>query len=178
MIMNKFSSKYYKKLLILIFLNIHSDLVIGLSTDKDQPIELSSNTAVRNEKGGFTIYSGNVVLNQGSLSIRAEKLKVFHVSGAATRIVASGAPANLNQKPSADKDIVKAAAFEMIYERSSNLVILKKQAELKQANSLVKGDRITYSISEGKVIAESNASNAESRVNVVLPRDLLKGDKE
>ena len=178
MIMNKFSSKYYKKLLILIFLNIHSDLVIGLSTDKDQPIQLSSDTAIRNEKGGFTIYSGNVVLNQGSLSIRAEKLKVFHVSGAATRIVASGAPATLSQKPSADKDIVKAAAFEMIYERNLNLVILKKQAELKQANSLVKGDRITYSISEEKVLAESNASNAESRVNVVLPRDLLKDDKE
>ena len=173
--MNKSSSKYYKKLLILIFLNIHSSLAIGLSTDKDQPIELSSNTAVRNEKDGFTIYSGNVVLNQGSLSIRAEKLKVFHVSGAATRIVASGTPANLSQKPSADKDIVKAAAFEMIYERNLNLVILKKQAELTQANSLVKGDRITYSISEEKVIAESNA---ESRVNVVLPRDLLKGDKE
>ena len=49
------------------FLNLHSNQVIGLSTDKDQPIELSSNTAVRDEKGGFTTYSGNVVLNQGSL---------------------------------------------------------------------------------------------------------------
>ena len=151
---------------------------MGLSTDKDKPIELSSNTAVRNEKGGFTIYSGNVVLNQGSLSIRAEKLKVFHVSGAATRIIASGTPAKLSQKPSADKDTVKAAALEMIYERNLDLVILKKQAELTQANSLVKGDRITYSISEEKVIAESDANSSESRVNVILPRDLLKGEKE
>ena len=160
------------------FLNLHSNQVFGLSTDKDQPIELSSNTAVRNEKGGFTIYSGNVVLNQGSLSIRAEKLKVFHVSGAATKIIASGTPAKLRQKPSADKDIVKAAAFEMIYERNLSLVILKKQAELKQANSLVKGDRITYSISEEKVIAESNGNSSENRVNVILPRELLKGEKE
>ncbi len=160
------------------FLNIHSDLVIGLSSDKDQPIELSSNTAERNEKGGFTIYSGNVVLNQGSLSIRAEKLKVFHASGVATRIIASGTPANLSQKPSANKDIVKAAAFEMIYERNLNLVTLKKQAELKQANSLVKGDRITYSISEEKVIAESNGNSSENRVNVILPRELLKGESE
>ncbi len=178
MIMNKSSSKYYKRLLILILLNIHSSLAIALNTDKDQPIKLSSNTAVRNEKGGFTIYSGNVLLNQGSLSIRAEKLKVFHVSGAATRIVASGTPANLSQKPSADKDIVKAAAFEMIYERNLNLIILKKQAELTQANSLVKGDRITYSISEERVIAETDANSSENRVNVILPRDLLKGEKE
>ena len=160
------------------FLNLHSNQVIGLSTDKDQPIELSSNTAVRNEKGGFTIYSGNVVLNQGSLSIRAEKLKVFHASGTATKIIASGAPAKLRQKPSSDKDIVKAAAFEMIYERNLNLVTLKKQAELKQANSLVKGDRITYSISEEKVIAESNGNSSENRVNVILPRELLKGESE
>ena len=160
------------------FLNLHSNQVIGLSTDKDQPIELSSNTAVRNEKGGFTIYSGNVVLNQGSLSIRAEKLKVFHASGAATKIIASGTPAKLRQKPSSDKDIVKAEAFEMIYERNLNLVTLKKQAELKQANSLVKGDRITYSISEEKVIAESNGNSSENRVNVILPRELLKGEKE
>ena len=160
------------------FLNLHSNQVIGLSTDKDQPIELSSNTAVRDEKGGFTIYSGNVVLNQGSLSIRAEKLTVFHVSGAATKIVASGNPAKLSQKPSADKDIVKAEAFEMIYERNLNLVTLKKQAELKQANSLVKGDRITYSISEEKVIAESNGNRSENRVNVILPRELLKGENE
>ena len=133
---------------------------------------------MRNEKGGFTIYSGNVVLNQGSLSIRAEKLKVFHASGAATKIIASGTPATLRQKPSSDKDIVKAAAFEMIYERNLNLVILKNQAELTQANSLVKGDRITYSISEQKVIAESNSNSIDSRVNIVLPSDLLTGDQK
>jgi len=176
--MNKFPPRYWKRLLALIFVSLQSDFLIGLSSDKDQPIELSSNTAVRDEKGGFTIYSGNVLLKQGSLHIKAEKLKVFHVSGTAKKIIASGSPVNLIQQPSLGKDMVNATAFEMTYERDTNLIILKKNAEIKQTNSKVKGDKITYSISKQMVIAESNQNTTENRVNVVLPRDLINGNQE
>ena len=69
--------------------------VIPLSSDKDEQIELSSNIAVRNEKGGFTKYSGDVILKQGSLRIKADILRVFHNSGRATKMIAIGQPVKL-----------------------------------------------------------------------------------
>ncbi len=178
MLTNSFATRYFKILLSLFFFTVYSDLSTALRTDQDQPIELSSNTAVRNEQGGYTVYSGDVMLKQGSLSIKADVLKVFHAEGPARRIIAFGTPVNLTQKPDTEKATIEAAAFEIIYERDSNLITLKKNAELKQASSIVKGDKITYSISEQKVVAESDVNTTNNRVNVILPRDILRGGEE
>ena len=146
---------------------------MGLSTDKDQPIELKSDRAIRNEKGGFTQYSGNVTLKQGSLFIQADSLKIFHTSGHAKKIIALGSPASLRQKPNPNKPEISATASKMTYDRRKNTVILKNNAKIRQADSTVTGDKITYSISEQKVIAESNKNAETGRVNVVLPSDLI-----
>jgi len=44
---------------------------LALPDDRDQPIRITADTAIRDEKQGFTVYTGNVHMIQGSLDILA-----------------------------------------------------------------------------------------------------------
>ena len=61
----------------------------ALDSDKEQPIQIVADVAVRDEVAGETRYEGNVVLTQGSLQITADKLSIQHSDSGADRIVAT-----------------------------------------------------------------------------------------
>ena len=52
--------------------------VRALDTDREQPIQITADIAIRDEVAGETRYEGNVVLIQGSLKITADTLSVLH----------------------------------------------------------------------------------------------------
>ena len=54
-----------------------SQFSLALPDDRQQPIHISADNALRDEKKGITIYRGNVVLNQGSLHISANRITDF-----------------------------------------------------------------------------------------------------
>ncbi|MEM7692535.1 MAG: LptA/OstA family protein, partial [Pseudomonadota bacterium] len=55
--------------MLLLLAVFYSALGQALPDDRRQSIEISANRAVRDDKAGYTIYSGDVVLEQGSLQI-------------------------------------------------------------------------------------------------------------
>ena len=52
-------------------LALFTTLALGLPSDREQPIHISADKALRDEKKGITVYQGNVEMNQGSLRIEA-----------------------------------------------------------------------------------------------------------
>ena len=48
--------------------------VAALPDDRDQPIRIEADEALRDEKQGFTRYEGNVKMDQGSLHIEADRI--------------------------------------------------------------------------------------------------------
>ena len=82
----------------------------ALPEDRLQAIAITADRAERHERGGYTIYIGSVVLDQGSLHIEADRLTIFHDREAADRIVAVGNPARMRQQPAIDKGPVRAQA--------------------------------------------------------------------
>jgi len=75
----------------------------ALDSDRDQPIQIVADLAVRDELAGETRYEGNVVLTQGSLVITADTLSIRHNTDEADKIVATGKPATLVQQPTPDQ---------------------------------------------------------------------------
>ena len=59
---------------------------LALPEDRDQPIRITADQALRDEKQGFTVYSGNVNMDQGTLHIDADKITVYHMEEEADRI--------------------------------------------------------------------------------------------
>ena len=141
----------------------------ALPDDQDQPIHITADKAVRDEKQGFTVYSGNVQMNQGSMEIKADELTIYHVGEEVNKIVAEGEPAKLWQQPELDKGVVHARALLIEYFRNEERVHLETNAHVDQDGSIVTGDSIDYFITEQLIKADSDETQEGNRVQVVIP---------
>ena len=139
--------------------------VIGLPEDRQQPIRISSNSAIKDEKRGITIYEGDVNIDQGTLSIKGDKITVYLESEQVSRIVAEGKPAHFKQKPAPEKDYVEAKAFTIEYQLVQKTISLTDQAFLNQNGQITRSNKIHYNIDDDKI----EAGSAGGRVTILLP---------
>ena len=149
--------------------------VSALDSDREQPIQIEADEAVRDEMVGETRYEGNVVLTQGSLRITADRIAIRHDAKGADAILATGQPARLVQQPAPEQAPVEASALRIEYRRSEDLVRLIDDAKIKQDGSILSGDSIDYIVSKRTVKAAGNAgSGGDGRVEVVIPPENLR----
>jgi lipopolysaccharide export system protein LptA len=164
-------------LLTLLTLTLAPELT-ALDTDQAQPIRISADQALRDEKKGVTVYKGHVRMDQGSLQIRADRITIYHDREEADRIIARGSPATLQQTPDPAKGPMNASAASIEYLRSEDRVLLKGEARIEQDGSTVTGETIEYFISQQRVKADSDQTRKGSRVEVVIPAQQLQQKKE
>lgn len=149
----------------------------ALPDDRLQSIEITAERAVRDERAGFTVYTGDVIMQQGSLHIEADKITIFHDTEAADRIIAVGAPATLRQQPEIDKGFVTASAGRIVYEKSREWVQLRESAVIEQDGAVVSGESIDYFMAEQRVRADADAENANGRVQVIIPAAVIEAEQ-
>jgi lipopolysaccharide export system protein LptA len=150
-------------------LTLVTGLAQALPDDQDQPIHITADKALRDEKRGVTVYTGNVQMDQGSMRITADILTIYHVSEEADRIVAEGQPAKMQQQPELDEGLVYAHAAVIEYFRDEERVHLQSNARVEQDGSVVAGDSIDYFIAEQLVKADSDQTQDGNRVQVTIP---------
>jgi lipopolysaccharide export system protein LptA len=175
--MSSCCSDHYARLLqscvrILLLVCLPAAFTQALPDDRDQPIRITADKALRDEKKGVTIYSGNVQLVQGSMELEAEKLTIFHTSEDAEEIIAEGHPAKMRQQPELTKGIVNAHAEVIKYFRAEERVHLQTGARIEQDDAVVAGDSIEYFIAKQLITAESDQTRPGERVEVVIPPSL------
>jgi lipopolysaccharide export system protein LptA len=151
---------------------------LALPEDRNQAIEITADRAVRDERAGYTVYSGDVVLYQGSLKIEARRLTIFHDREAADSIVAEGSPARMQQQPAADQELVTASASKIVYVKSREQVLLSGGASIEQAGAVVTGDSIEYMMAEQRVRADAQAGDGASRVQVLIPAEVVESQQQ
>mgnify|MGYP003345584209 CR=1 FL=1 len=147
----------------------------ALDSDKEHPIQITADSAIRDEIAGETRYEGNVVLTQGSLKITADQLSISHREKDADRIVAIGRPATLVQQPSLDQGPVDASANRIEYIRAEDLVRLRDDARVAQSGSTLSGEQIDYLLTQRRVLAAGTTGDqGQGRVQVVIPPENLR----
>jgi lipopolysaccharide export system protein LptA len=140
----------------------------ALPDDTEQPIHITTDEALRDEKTGRTVYQGNVELVQGTIKITADRITFYLLENEAERIVAEGSPARMQQQPEPDSPLMHAHGDIIEYFRSEERVQLRENAQVEQDGSTVRGDLIDYFINQQLVKAAAE-SNTNSRVEVVIP---------
>lgn len=139
----------------------------ALPTDRDQPVQVSADSARFNEKTGVATYNGSVVVRQGSLEIRAEQIVITtDRKGAILSTVATGNPARYQQQPDPKKGPVNAEADRIDYDARNDTIVLTGRARLKQDASSFQGNSITYNSARQQIDAKGDSSN---RVQLVFP---------
>ena len=155
--------------MLLLLLSLPALLTQALPDDRNQPIHITADKALRDEKKGVTIYSGHVQLVQGSLELEADTLTIYHTSEDAEEIIAEGNPAKMRQQPEVDKAIVNAHANVIHYFRTEDRVLLQTDASIDQDGAVVTGNSIEYLIAKQLITAESDQTQEGNKVIVVIP---------
>lgn len=164
------------RLTLLVSLVLSSVGATALPNDRLQAIAITAERAVRDDKAGYTIYSGDVVMQQGSLLIEADQITVFHDREAANRIIAEGEPATLRQQPELNKGFVTASAGRIVYEKSREWVQLRQSAVIEQDGAVVSGELIDYFMAEQRVRANADAGDVDGRVQVIIPAAVVEAE--
>ncbi len=152
---------------------------VALPDDKNQPIHIEANEAVRDEKTGLTFYRGNVKIRQGSMRIAADVVTLFHIQSDADKIVAEGQPARMQQRRDLESEPIHAEGEIIEYYKDEERVHIRNNAKLEQDGSTVRSDSIEYYINQElvKAAADEGINSEESgRVRVVIPPSRLEAE--
>lgn len=141
----------------------------ALPTDRDQPIHIEADQAVRDQKQGITTYQGKVVMDQGSIHIEADKVVIYSQEKKVSRILATGAPARFQQQPAPEKPVIKANGQRLDYRVADDKLSIEGDASVEQDGSLISGDLINYNIHLAVVEAGAlTGEQSQGRVKMVL----------
>jgi lipopolysaccharide export system protein LptA len=127
----------------------------ALTTDKDQPIDVKADYAMVNEQDQVSIYTGNVTIDQGTLHIAADRVKIITSGNDVVQIIASAdagsaRKAHYEQQPD-DKQLVKANADKISYLVQEQRLHLTGNARLERQRDSFQGQLLFYDIQQGVV---------------------------
>jgi len=158
------------KLLLLLISCVFSTLVLASNDDSQQPVHIEADRAEIDEALGIMTYTGHVIVRQGGIEMRADKVVVYSKEGELQRITAQGQPAHYLQER-ADGKIVKGSSQRMEYNANSKQVLLLDKAQFWQGGNRFSGNRIQYDPDAERVLANAGAANKtgeQQRVTVTL----------
>jgi lipopolysaccharide export system protein LptA len=94
------------------------------SSDRNQPMNISSDQQIGSlEENAVNTWSGNVVINQGTLEIRSSKADIHQLGGEPVRAVLTGNQAILKQQME-DGSPMTAKADRIEYDMTKDVIVL------------------------------------------------------
>lgn len=148
-----------------------SPAVWALKDDTNQPIYIDSGT--QSLENNTVIFSQNVVIKQGSIHITADQVKILRQEGKKEIVEAQGAPVTFQQTLDNGK-VVKGKAKQVKYDLNSEFLVLTGGSELRQQDSFIQAENITYDVKKQQLKA---SSGGKARVKTVLMPAQLQENK-
>ncbi len=147
-------------------------LTMGLSlaagSDRDQPISIEADRVDVDDAKGVSVYSGNVVLRQGSMELLADTLTLeTSAQRELVAVMAQGTPARFKQLNDPTMGEVRGHADKITYEVKDEYLLFVGNAYLWQCGDEVSGNQVEYFGAKALVKAKK-AENGQGRVQVVL----------
>lgn len=118
--------------------------VMAEAADRDKPIDLEADTVKVDDSKQISTYSGNVILTQGTLEIRADKLIVREDQGGFQHSTSLGNPTTFKQKMEGKNEYMQGSAQRIEYDGRMDKVQLFTKAWVKRGEDIVHGDYIMY----------------------------------
>jgi lipopolysaccharide export system protein LptA len=112
--------------------------------DKDKPIDLEADSVTVDDAKKISIYTGNVILTQGTLVIRGDKLVVREDINGFQHSTSYGNPTTFKQKMEGKNEYMEGSAQRIEYDGRMDKVQLYTKAWVKRGRDIVHGDYIMY----------------------------------
>lgn len=145
----------------------------ALPSDREKPIRIQADSAELDDKQGVAVYRGDVVITQGTLKITGDTVTITRDQNGDIDVFTSvGNLAYYEQKPAADKSIVKAYGRTIQYFSSNERIVLIDRAKVVQEGNTFEGEKIVYDtrrqiVNAGRATG-TNVSAPRPRIDMVI----------
>lgn len=141
---------------------------IAEKTDSEHPIKITSDTAEFDDKTGYAVHKGHVVLDQGSRHLTADTLIIKrNENNKVYLIIATGKPAHFHAQPELHKPIGYGKANTLKFYPLEDKVILIENAKLTQDKDEITGPILTYYLN--KRLLESTPKDGKRTTVIIQP---------
>ena len=142
--------------------------------DRDKPVNLEADRVDVDDSKKVSIFEGNVVMTQGTLVIRGDKMMVKQDAEGFQYGTVWGNRANFRQKREGYDEYIEGWGERIEYDGKADRMQLFTRAQMRRGNDDVHGNYISYDgnteffqvIGGGKAVATGN--NPDGRVRAVI----------
>ncbi|MET4676086.1 MULTISPECIES: lipopolysaccharide transport periplasmic protein LptA [unclassified Luteibacter] len=132
--------------------------VAAKQSDRQQPANVDSKSFDGSQQpNGKVIWTGSVVITQGTLKITGDKATGFlDANNSITRIIVDGKPATIHQLDD-DDNPMDGQALNIDYKVDQDYAVLTGNAKVKQpVKGSAEGDKLTYNTKDSTMTGESS----------------------
>jgi lipopolysaccharide transport periplasmic protein lptA len=143
----------------------------ALNSDRMQPIAIEADSASLDQKNQVTVFSGNVLVKQGSIHIRAANVRVTQDKSGNQTMTAQGSPVYFRQQLDGDKGLAEGWGNRVEYSSATHLVKLIGNAKVQRGGDLAQGEAISYNTqSEVYTVLGGNVTGNKHgrRVSIII----------
>lgn len=141
------------------FVSLAANAQTAAGSTSQLPINLQADSGEYDAAAGKATYAGNVVISQGGMNLKGDKVVISIANGQVTAIEAWGNRASFHYTPKGQPPIDGKAQY-MKYTIASNTVEMDKNAWVKQDKNETTASHLTYNLKQERIKA--------SRVNMTL----------
>lgn len=142
---------------------------LARQADRQQPMDVVSDQVLSNlDNNGKTTFTGNVVVNQGSLEVQAAAGTLQTRDGDITHAHFTGQPVKLNQDLD-DGTRVDTISREVQYDMATDTITLIGDVVLNKPTNTLRGERVVYNMRTGKINADGQGGSGRVEMRI-LPR--------
>lgn len=139
------------KLMLIVCLTglVCAQSVMAEKADRNKPVYLEADRATvedvkRKESNRISVFTGNVILTQGTMRISADKVIMKEDLNGFRYATATGDLVSFRQKRDGMDEYVEGWSQRVEYDSKVNKIELFRQARLKRGSDEVQGDYISY----------------------------------
>ena len=142
--------------------------------DREKPIHLEADRVTVDEAKQLAVFEGNVVLTQGTLTIRGDRMQVRQDDAGFRHGITWGELAYFRQKREGFDEYIEGWAERIEYDGRADKVQMFNRASMKRGQDEVHGSYISYdAVSEffqviGGGSKAASAGNPQGRVRAIL----------
>jgi lipopolysaccharide export system protein LptA len=153
--------------------------VLAEKADRDKPVHLEADSVTLDDIKKLSVFQGNVLLIQGTLMMRADRIEARQNGDGLQSVSAIGQPVSFRQKRDGVEEYIEGFAQRVEFDNVQSLLSLSGDARLRKGDDEIRGSQITYDAKTEyyKVSGQQNVQGANNRVRVVI-RPKPKNEKD
>jgi lipopolysaccharide export system protein LptA len=121
-----------------------AQVALAERADRNKPIHLEADRVTLDDTKQMGIFTGNVLMTQGTLSISGDEITATQGAKGFERGTATGAPAKFRQKRDGSDEYVEGSGRRIEYDAVTGLIDIYGQAHIRRGQDDVRADHITY----------------------------------